>query len=139
MRNGAVAAAVGRVLLLAGAVGQSRSAAVPVEFDVTDKATGTSVACRIHLLDQAGKPQRAGTLPFWWDHVVCPGSTVFDAAPGDYNYEVERGPEYGLRRQAHGQGPESGQGPGGVGASGGPRRGRLVVRGAARTPATRRY
>ena len=100
MRIATIASAVGWVLLWAAAVAQSEAASVNVVIDVTDKATGYAVACRIHLLDKAGTPQQAGALPFWRDHVVCPGVAVFNLAPGDYTYEIERGPEYGLRTGA---------------------------------------
>jgi hypothetical protein len=68
----------------------------PVEFVVTDKTTGTALPCRIHLRDQARRPQRADRLPFWRDHFVCPGTARLDLAPGEYTYEIERGPEYAL-------------------------------------------
>jgi hypothetical protein len=65
-----------------------------IEFTVTEKKTGKPLSCRFHIKDSAGKPQRAGDLPFWDDHFVCPGCVRLDLAPGDYTYEVERGPEY---------------------------------------------
>ncbi len=71
-----------------------------VEFQVKDKKTGEFTPCRIHLLDRAGKPQRAGALPFWRDHFVCPGAARLDLPPGDYTYEVERGPESATARGA---------------------------------------
>src|SRR6266545_2584301 len=52
--------------------------------------------CRIHLKDADGKPVRAQGLPFWHDHFVCPGVAELDLAPGDYSYEIDRGPEYVL-------------------------------------------
>jgi hypothetical protein len=61
-----------------------------------DRATGQATPCRIHLKDAAGKPQRAPKLPFWNDHFVCPGTVSLDLPPGQYTYEVERGPEYRL-------------------------------------------
>lgn len=68
-----------------------------VEITVTDKATGQTVPCRLHVKDAAGKPQRAAKLPFWFDHFVCPGAVTLDLAAGEYTYECERGPEYTLR------------------------------------------
>jgi hypothetical protein len=65
-----------------------------VEFLVVEMSTGKPLACRIHLLDRDGKPQRAGKLPFWHDHFVCPGQAELQLPPGRYTYEVERGPEY---------------------------------------------
>src|SRR5262249_27293668 len=40
------------------------------------------------------KPQRAGKLPFWFDHFVCPGTVGLDLPSGKYTVEIERGPEY---------------------------------------------
>ena len=61
---------------------------------VLDRQTGQPVACRVYLSDAAGKPQRPPALPFWRDHFACPGTARLELAPGDYTYEVERGPEY---------------------------------------------
>jgi hypothetical protein len=65
-----------------------------VEFRVTEKGSTRSLPCRIHVKDQAGKPQRATSLPFWHDHFVCLGTAQLQLSPGDFTYEVERGPEY---------------------------------------------
>jgi hypothetical protein len=67
---------------------------VKVEFLVVDKKTDKLIPSRIHIKDQANKPQRAGDLPFWFDHFVCPGTVRLTLAPGIYTYEVERGPEH---------------------------------------------
>ncbi|MFH1922966.1 MAG: hypothetical protein ABIP48_24140 [Planctomycetota bacterium] len=64
-----------------------------VEIAVVD-AAGQPLPCRIHLYDNAGKPQRAENLPFFRDHFVCPGNVALDLKPGTYRFEVERGPEY---------------------------------------------
>lgn len=50
--------------------------------------------CRIHLYDKAGKPQRAGDLPFFRDHFVCPGKVELELPAGEYRVEIERGPEF---------------------------------------------
>jgi hypothetical protein len=65
-----------------------------VAFKVLAEATDRPVPCRIHLKDAADKPQRAGTLPFWFDHFSCDGTADLALAPGKYTYEIERGPEY---------------------------------------------
>jgi hypothetical protein len=67
-----------------------------VEISIVDKKTGKPVPCRIHLKDKAGKLQRAGMLPFWYDHFVCPGTAQLELRAGEYTYEVERGPEYAM-------------------------------------------
>jgi hypothetical protein len=61
-----------------------------IEFSVVEEKTSKPVPCRIHLKDKAGKPQRAGALPFWYDHFVCPGTAQLKLPPGDYTYEVSR-------------------------------------------------
>jgi hypothetical protein len=48
----------------------------------------------VHLTDATGKPVRAGKLPFFRDHFVCPGAARLELAPGQYAYVVERGPEW---------------------------------------------
>jgi len=73
---------------------EAQDRASPVEFMVLDRQTGQPVACCVYLSDAAGKPQRPPALPFWRDHFACPGTAWLDVAPGDYTYEVERGPEY---------------------------------------------
>jgi hypothetical protein len=55
---------------------------------------GDSLPCRIHLYDKAGRPQRAGHLPFWRDHFVCSGQAKLSLPAGEYRVEIERGPEY---------------------------------------------
>jgi hypothetical protein len=65
-----------------------------VEFSVTEKGSTRPLPCRIHVKDQAGKSQRAGSLPFWHDHFVCSGTAQVQLTPGEHTYEVERGPEY---------------------------------------------
>ena len=64
-----------------------------VTIRVVDQ-TGKPLPCRIHLEDAAGKAVRAGTLPFFRDHFVCPGSVQLSLSSGKYTYEIERGPEY---------------------------------------------
>jgi hypothetical protein len=84
--------------LLVVGLGLAQDSKARVEITVQDKKTDKPTPCRLHLLDRAGKPQRAGALPFWRDHFVCPGTVQLELAPGDYTYEVERGPEYTASR-----------------------------------------
>lgn len=65
-----------------------------VDIKVRDKASGQPLPCRIHLKDAAGKAQRAGDLPFWFDHFVTPAAVRLNVRPGKYSVEIERGPEY---------------------------------------------
>jgi hypothetical protein len=69
-------------------------AAEPEPVTITIREKDQPVPCRVHLVDSAGKPQRAEGLPFWRDHFVCPGEVELKLSPGTYHYEIERGPEY---------------------------------------------
>src|SRR5262245_50086271 len=69
-------------------------ALVPMRFAVLSEAEGKGLPCRVHLRNTAGRPVQPEGLPFWKDHFVCPGLAEFKLAPGDYHYEIERGPEY---------------------------------------------
>jgi hypothetical protein len=64
-----------------------------LSFIVLDES-GRISPCRIHLRDAAGKPLKAPDLPFWSDHFVCTGKVSLTLSPGEYRYEIERGPEY---------------------------------------------
>lgn len=66
-----------------------------VHLRVVDEAEN-ALPCRIHLKDEARKVVRPDGLPFWHDHFVCNGVAKLDLPPGDYTFEVERGPEYSL-------------------------------------------
>ena len=68
-----------------------------LEMKFTDNRNGGPVPCRVHLKDSAGKPIKAGALPFFRDHFVCNGKAILALAPGNYSYEIERGPEYLMR------------------------------------------
>jgi hypothetical protein len=65
-----------------------------VRITVTESPAAEPIPCRVHLKNAAGEPQRAGDLPFWRDHFVCPGTVELELPPGGYAYEIERGPEY---------------------------------------------
>src|SRR5436309_2441964 len=61
---------------------------------VVETEGGPPLPCRIHLKDSTGKPVQPKGLPFWKDHFVCSGDAPLQLAPGNYTYEIERGPEY---------------------------------------------
>lgn len=82
--------------ILTGIV-QGQADSGKLTINVVDKKTGKPAPCRIHLKDAAGKAQKAEGLPNWNDHFVCPGSVRLDLPPGEYTYEVERGPEWSRR------------------------------------------
>ncbi len=81
-------------LLLWGAYDAASAGTVNVEITVRDKKDGHPVPCRIHLKNSGGKPQRAGDLPFWFDHFASPATAKLQLEPGKYTIEVERRPEY---------------------------------------------
>jgi hypothetical protein len=66
------------------------------EIRVVDDATGEPVAARMHLRNARGRPIQPRNLPAWHDHFVFPGQVVLELSPGEYRYELERGPEYRL-------------------------------------------
>src|SRR5436853_2171605 len=63
-----------------------------------DKATGQSMAARMHLKDARGKVIRPPKVPFWKDHFVFDGAIMLDLPLGMYTCETECGPEYKSRR-----------------------------------------
>jgi hypothetical protein len=66
---------------------------VRLQFDINDER-GRPLPCRIHVYDADGKPQRAPDQPSWNDHFVCAGRAALPLPPGEYRYEIERGPEH---------------------------------------------
>ncbi len=69
------------------------TAEVTLRVSVIDGA-GEPVPCRIHLFDAAGEPVFAAGQPAWRDHFVCTGEAAVELTPGNYHYEIERGPEH---------------------------------------------
>jgi hypothetical protein len=65
-----------------------------LDLSVVDAATQSLVPCRVHLSDPEGKPVKAPELPFWRDHFVCTGRVALALAPGIYQWQIERGPEW---------------------------------------------
>lgn len=52
------------------------------------------VPFRIHLKDGQGEAVRHPELPFHYDHFVSPGLLSYDLEAGEYQYEIEKGPEF---------------------------------------------
>ena len=59
---------------------------------------GAIAPCRVHLRDADDKAVQPPGLPFWADHFVCDGQAKLKLAPGEYHYEIERGPEHESQR-----------------------------------------
>lgn len=64
-----------------------------LQININD-VDGKPLPCRIHLRNEKGEPQRVTGNPFWNDHFVCAGRVTADLKPGEYRYDIERGPEY---------------------------------------------
>lgn len=65
-----------------------------IDFQIVDAESKEQIPARIHLWDSTGRFIQPPTLPFWRDHFVCNGKVRLRVPPGDYWFEIERGPEY---------------------------------------------
>jgi len=68
-----------------------------LEITVVDRQTGEPIACRMHLKNARGRPQKPRRVPFWHDHFAFDGKITLKLPVGDYTFEMERGPEYLIR------------------------------------------
>jgi hypothetical protein len=84
----AILAALALVVLAAPAV------AGQLEIRAVDSETGEQLAVRMHLRNSRGKPVRLPRVPAWHDHVCFDGRILLDLPNGDYEFDIERGPEY---------------------------------------------
>ncbi|NIP87412.1 MAG: hypothetical protein GTO03_18410 [Planctomycetales bacterium] len=66
-------------------------------LSVVDQQTGKPLACRIHLANPRGLPQKAPRQPFLKDHFVFDGSVTLALREGNYRFVAECGPEYQTR------------------------------------------
>ena len=81
------------VLTCATCAWPARAQGAEVRFTVIGD-NAKPLSCRVHMKDEDGKPVRPRGLPFWHDHFVCNGVAELDLLPGNYSYELDRGPEY---------------------------------------------
>jgi hypothetical protein len=66
-----------------------------LQITVTDRDSGKSLSCRMHLKNAAGKPVKPEGIPlFWSDHFVVPGNIMLKLPLGKYTFDMECGPEY---------------------------------------------
>jgi hypothetical protein len=65
-----------------------------VSFTIYDAASEEIVPCRIHLVDNEGKPILPDHLPSFHDHFSFDGKAALSLPAGKYRYVIERGPEY---------------------------------------------
>lgn len=84
----AILAALALVVLAAPAV------AGQLEIRAVDGETGEPLAVRMHLRNARGKPVRPPRVPAWHDHFGFDGRILLDLSNGDYEFDIERGPEY---------------------------------------------
>lgn len=78
----------------------------PVEINVLEPSTAEPMPARLHLRNGAGQPVKPPQLPNWRDHFVSDSPVRLELPPGEYSYEVERGPEYEAGRGTFSVGPE---------------------------------
>ena len=67
--------------------------AAQLSLHVTDES-GAVTPCRVHLRDAAGNFVKPPGTPFWSDHFVSGGDVNLELTPGEFHYEIERGPEH---------------------------------------------
>ncbi len=70
-----------------------------VELRVADHDTHEPIAARLSLRNSKGRPVFGGNRQHVWkDHMLIEGAVVLTLAPGDYQFELESGPEYRTHR-----------------------------------------
>jgi hypothetical protein len=62
-----------------------------------DAETQQPIAVNLFLRNARNVAVKAPPQPFWKDHFAFPGSVVLELSPGQYTFEMERGPEYNVR------------------------------------------
>ncbi len=68
-----------------------------LELSVVDGKTGLPLVVRMHLKNDAGRAPRIPKVPNCGDHFVFVGEVVLSLSPGNYTFEIERGPEYPIQ------------------------------------------
>ncbi len=66
-------------------------------LSVVDEKTQQPLACRLHLTNARGLPQKAAKQPFLRDHFVFEGQVRLTLREGNYRFVAECGPEYHTR------------------------------------------
>ena len=65
-----------------------------LEVKVVDADSGELLSARMHLRNAKGKPVKPPRVPYWHDHFVFDGRVLLDLPNGNYEFDIERGPEY---------------------------------------------
>ena len=68
-----------------------------LEIRVVDQDTGQPVAVRMRLNNARGRSYLPRSLTAWHDHFVLDGKAVLRLPPGQYTFQMHRGPEYRVR------------------------------------------
>ena len=88
-----VSLAAACAVLAPGVVGAANG---EVELRIVDEQTGELIAARMHLTKK-GTVVKPKDVVYWHDHFMIPGKTILDLPPGEYQFTLERGPEYRVR------------------------------------------
>ena len=70
-----------------------------LQVRVVDAKTNQPIAVNLYLRNSRGKPIKAQNqkAPYWKDHYTFLHTINLELPPGQYTFEMERGPEYKLR------------------------------------------
>src|SRR5262249_19112972 len=71
-----------------------------LKLEVVDRESQQPLACRMHLTNAGKKALKAPKVPFYHDHFVFDGSIALKLPKGEYDFDIEHGPEY-LVRHGH--------------------------------------
>jgi len=69
-----------------------------LRLEVVDRDSGQPLACRMHLRNAAGKVPKLPGVAAWQDHLLIDGEITLRLPVGGYTFDIERGPEYLVRR-----------------------------------------
>lgn len=94
MKNLPIGILAGSLLAWSSLVIVAQNNTARLSISVSEESNATPIPFRIHLKGGDGKPIRPPQFPFFRDHFVCDGTAELELPPGDYHYEIERGPEY---------------------------------------------
>ena len=97
-RKRAVWLFLGIALVAVGLAGRAQAGNEQLVLTVVDEKTQQPIACRMHLAGPNNqRPRKADHAAYWFDHFVFPGQITLKLPLGNYNFELEREPEYHYR------------------------------------------
>lgn len=68
-----------------------------ITLRVLDSQSNLPIAARMHLKDKQGNRVVPKNVPHWGDHFAIDGEITLELRPGEYDFELECGPEYKFR------------------------------------------